>query len=146
MQLNRQTDYALRAVLYLASHPMANIAEVAVAQFVPQDFLAKIMQKLAKAGIVKTHRGVGGGISLARPPETINVLQVIQAMEGPLVLNRCFSRPGECPREYYCAIHDELEAVQSGIARSLAKLDFARLAKKERALPVGAPKAAEANS
>lgn len=135
MQLNRQTDYALRAVLYLASHPLANIGEVAEAQFVPQDFLAKIIQKLARADIVKTHRGVGGGISLARPPGKINMLEVIEAMEGPLALNRCFSHPGECPREYFCAIHDELASVQAGLARSLAKIDMGRLAKKERAQP-----------
>ena len=135
MQLNRQTDYALRAVLYLASHPLANIGEVAEAQFVPQDFLAKIIQKLSRAGIVKTHRGVGGGISLARPPEKINMLEVIEALEGPLALNRCFSHPGECPREYFCAIHDELATVQASLARSLAKIDMGRLARKERAKP-----------
>lgn len=135
MQINRQTDYALRAVLYLASHPLANIGEVAEAQFVPQDFLAKIIQKLARADIVKTRRGVGGGISLARPPGKINMLEVIEAMEGPLALNRCFSHPGECPREYFCAIHDELALVQAGLARSLAKIDMGRLAKKERAKP-----------
>lgn len=133
MQLNRQTDYALRAVLYLASHPLANISEVAEAQYVPQDFLAKIMQKLAKAGIVKTHRGIGGGISLARSASEINMLQIVEAMEGPLSLNRCFSHPGECPREYYCAIHDELFAAQQGLAQALAKIDMAKLAKKERA-------------
>lgn len=133
MKLNRQTDYALRAVLYLASHPLANISEVAEAQFVPQDFLAKIMQKLARAGIVRTHRGIGGGISLARPASEINMLQIVEAMEGPLTINRCFANPGECPREAYCSIHDALAAVQTGLANSLEKIDMARLARREKA-------------
>jgi Rrf2 family protein len=132
MELNRQTDYALRAVLYLASHPLASISEVAEAQFVPHDFLAKIMQKLSHAGIVKTARGVGGGISLARTPGEISMLDVIEALEGPLAVNRCFARPGECRREEYCAVHEELAAVQSELARMLDGIDFGHMARRER--------------
>jgi Rrf2 family iron-sulfur cluster assembly transcriptional regulator len=134
MLITRQADYAMRAVLYLATHPLANISEIASAQDVPRDYLAKILQKLAKADIVATHRGVGGGITLARPPEKINLLDVMEAVEGPLALNRCFLRPGECSRESVCAIHNELLAVHVSLAGQLASIDFARLARKEAAV------------
>ena len=134
MQMNRQTDYAMRAVLYLATSPMARIKEIAEAQYVPQEYLAKILQKLAKAGIVTTHRGVGGGIALARAPEQISMLDVMEAMEGPVALNRCFVAPGECPRETYCAIHNELAHIGSSLSGMFAKVNFAKLARNETAL------------
>lgn len=135
MQLTRQADYAMRAVLYLATHPLASTSEIASSEHVPQEYLAKIVQKLARAKIVETHRGVGGGISLARAPEKIDLLQVLEAIEGPLAINLCLARPGECPREYYCAMHDELAEVQQKLARMFARIDFARLARKEASKP-----------
>ena len=134
MQMNRQTDYAMRAVLYLATSPMARIREIAEAQFVPREYLAKILQKLSKAGIVNTHRGVDGGISLARAPDQISMLDVMEAIEGPITLNRCFIEPGECPRESYCAVHNELVQISSSLSGMFAKVNFARLARKEAAL------------
>lgn len=124
----------MRAVLHLASFPMARIKEIAIAQYVPQEYLAKILQKLAKAGIVKTHRGVGGGISLGRVPEQITMLDVIEAVEGPVSLNRCFLNPGECPRQGYCAVHRELETIGTALGEMLAKVTFARLARSELAI------------
>ncbi|MDO8737194.1 MAG: Rrf2 family transcriptional regulator [Thermoleophilia bacterium] len=138
MQLTRQGDYAMRAILFLAASPQARIQEIARAQFVPKEYLAKIVQKLSQAGIVTTHRGVGGGITLARPPEEITLLDVVEAIEGPVALNSCFIRPGECPRESYCAIHAELEHIGNTLARMFANVNFADLAKKEAALCKGA--------
>lgn len=134
MQLTRQADYAMRAVIYLAASPLASIQEISLAQHLPHVFLAKIVQKLAKAGIVTTHRGVGGGISLARAPENISLLDVIEAVEGPLSLNRCFIEPGVCPREDFCAVHQELEQIGKSLAQMLAKVNFARMARNEAAL------------
>lgn len=131
MQLTRQADYAIRAILYLATEAHANIKDIAKAQFVPQEYLAKIVQKLADAGLIETRRGVGGGITLARPPEEISLLDVIEAVDGPLRLNRCFIRPGECPRESICSVHDELLEIQEELAERLAGTDFASIAQKE---------------
>jgi Rrf2 family iron-sulfur cluster assembly transcriptional regulator len=131
MRLTQQADYAMRAVLYLAGHPYAKIKEIADSQFVPRNYLAKILQKLAAAEIVDTRRGVGGGISLARPAAEITMLDVIEAVEGPVAINRCFIRPGECPREDVCAIHDQLLRVQDAYAGALAGVNFAELARRE---------------
>lgn len=132
MQLTRQGDYAARAVIYLAKHQLANIKEVATEQQVPQEYLAKIVQKLVAAGIISSQRGKGGGISLAKPPENISLLEVIEAVEGPVVLNRCLIRPNECPRDAFCSIHGELAKIQHSLRKQLGALDFAKLAKKEK--------------
>ncbi len=131
MQLTRQADYAARAVVYLAVHPHANIREIAREQHVPYEYLAKILQKLAEAGITSSQRGVGGGIALARPAAEISLLEVIEAVEGPVALNRCFIRPNECPREGFCSIHRELAQIQGSIRQQLADVDFASLARSE---------------
>lgn len=137
MQLTRQADYAMRAVIYLAVNPQARIQEIARAQYVPKEYLAKIVQKLAQAGIVNTHRGVGGGISLSRAPEEITLLDVIEAIEGKVALNSCIVRPGECPRETYCAVHVELGAIGKSLAEMFANVNFAQLARKEASLYAG---------
>lgn len=121
----------MRAVLYLATYRLANTREIAEAQSVPREYLAKIVQSLAKAGIVRTQRGVGGGISLARPPEEINMIDVLEAIEGPLTINRCFSHPDECPRESFCSMHFELGIIQKSLEQMFSRINFARLARKE---------------
>lgn len=131
MEITRQADYAMRAVLYLATYRLANTREIAKAQSVPREYLAKIVQELARAGIVKTQRGVGGGITLARPPEEISLIDVLEAIEGPLTINRCFSHPRECPRESFCSMHYELGIIQKSLEQMFSRINFARLARKE---------------
>src|SRR5690349_14540938 len=92
MQLTRQADYAVRAMQYLAEQPPAarlTTAEIGAAQQIPVAFLTKIMAQLAAAGLVASTRGARGGVALARAPETISLLAVIEAIEGPLRLNVC---------------------------------------------------------
>ncbi len=110
-----------------------------MAQYVPQEYLAKILQKLARTGIVTTQRGVGGGISLSRPPDRITLLEVVEAMEGPVVLSRCFTNPGECPRESYCAVHEELARIGNSLAMMFSKVNFEQLAKNETSLVARGP-------
>ncbi len=131
MQLTRQADYAARAVLFLAGSKMASTAEIAGAQAIPQEYLFKIIQALARAGIVATRRGAWGGVSLARLPEEISLLDVIEAVEGPVAINRCFIEGTDCARESFCSIQDELMAAQLLMSRKLAATDFASLARRE---------------
>lgn len=134
MQLTRQADYAARAIIYLAVHPHAHITDIAREQHVPREYLAKILQKLAEAGITRSQRGIGGGISLAREPGEINLLDVIEAVEGPVALNRCLLRPDECDRQSYCSLHEELQQVQKDLRKQLKAIDFASLARRETIL------------
>jgi Rrf2 family protein len=91
MRISAKADYAVRAVIELAAAPEAaslSAREIATAQEIPQNFLENILAELRRAGIVHTHRGPGGGSSLARPAETITVGEILLAIDGPLAAVR----------------------------------------------------------
>jgi Rrf2 family protein len=99
MQITRQADYAVRAVLYLAKlgpDQRAATSQIAQQQQIPPSFLAKIVSQLSVAGLLQTSRGARGGVSLARPPEQISMLEVVEAIDGPILLNECVSPNGVC--------------------------------------------------
>jgi Rrf2 family protein len=118
MQITRQADYALRAILYLARMPenqKAATSQIAEQQRIPPSFLAKIVSQLSIAGLIHTSRGARGGVSLARPSEEISVLEVIEAIDGPIALNACTFSQSDCPfgeecplRPIWCDSQDEL--------------------------------------
>jgi len=97
MKLTRGSEYGIRGILYLAQHSnirVSMLSAIAASQDIPPLFLAKIFQALAKAGLVKSHRGAKGGFSLARPAKEITVKDVIEAVEGPIDLTRDQMSPG----------------------------------------------------
>ena len=96
MLVTKEADYALRCVLEVARHGRVSAARVAEIQGISPAFLGKIVQSLARAGILSTRRGVGGGVSLAVPLESITMLRVIEAVEGPLCINDCVADPPRC--------------------------------------------------
>ncbi|MFM8321498.1 MAG: RrF2 family transcriptional regulator [Chloroflexota bacterium] len=99
MQITRQADYAVRAVLYLAqlgTDQRAATSQIAQEQQIPPSFLAKIVSQLSVAGLLQTSRGARGGVSLARPPEEISLLEVVEAIDGPILLNECAGSAGVC--------------------------------------------------
>ena len=108
MELTRKGEYAIRGIVHLARLPHGNVAllsEIAEAADVPQTFLAKIFQQFAKIGFIKSYRGTGGGFSLARSAADITLREVVEAVEGPIVPNRCVGVAAECERSTTCAIH-----------------------------------------
>jgi len=99
MQITRQADYAVRAVLYLArlgQEDRAATSQVAQEQHIPPSFLAKIISQLSIAGLLHTSRGARGGVMLAREPKDITLLEVIEAIDGPIMLNECVGDTGSC--------------------------------------------------
>jgi len=99
MQITRQADYAVRAVLYLSDlgpDQRAATSRIAEEQQIPPSFLAKIVSQLSVAGILQTSRGARGGVSLARKPDEISLLEVVEAIDGPIMLNECVSHNGAC--------------------------------------------------
>ena len=121
MQITRQADYAVRAVLYLTrlgSEERAATSQIAQEQKIPPSFLAKIVSQLSVAGILQTSRGARGGVSLARPPAEISIREVVEAIDGPILLNECVADGGTscqfgntCPmRPIWCDA--QLELVQ----------------------------------
>lgn len=92
LELSRKSDYALRAVIYLtrlSDDRFGRVSEIAKAKDIPQAFLAQILPLLANHGLVKSQQGAHGGYALARSPETISFLDIIESVEGPLRLNKC---------------------------------------------------------
>ncbi len=131
MELTRKGDYAIRGIVYLAGQPYDKISllsDIAAAVDVPQTFLAKIFQQFSKSGIVRSFRGTGGGFLLARSPEKITLLDVVEAVEGPLTLNRCMAGVGECARDSYCTVHPVWRNVQERIRGMLAEVTLKELA------------------
>ena len=132
MKLTRGGEYGIRGVLYLAQQndgKISMLSAIAKEQDVPPRFLAKIFQALAKAGVVKSHRGAKGGFSLARPASEITIKDVIEAVEGPINLNICLIGPGECDRDTTCPMHPVWLEAQEKMMGVLGKANFAELAK-----------------
>jgi Rrf2 family protein len=93
MQLTKQEGYALRVVMDLAVTEVASVKGIAQRQNIPAAYLAKIVQALARGGIVRTTRGPRGGVELARSPASITLRQVLEAAQGPIALSRCLLEP-----------------------------------------------------
>ncbi|MDD4776597.1 MAG: Rrf2 family transcriptional regulator [Syntrophomonas sp.] len=132
MYINQATDYGFRAVLYLAqkdSPELADAQTISRHEVIPIRFLLKIMPSLIKAGIVKSQRGVHGGYGLARPPHDISLLDVLEAIEGPIALNRCLDDETLCSKQasVHCKIHQSLQEIQEQLAGELSRRNFADL-------------------
>ncbi|MFZ5998150.1 MAG: RrF2 family transcriptional regulator [Nitrospirota bacterium] len=131
MEITREADYAIRCVFYLSSRPndVTMIDEIAREMSIPKSFLAKILQKLAKAGIVNSFRGVKGGFQLARAPKDITLLDVVEAIEGPVGMNICVLDKGQCDLSSTCCIHPVWVEIRKDFRKLLGKRDFASLRK-----------------
>ena len=130
-KVSRRADYATRVLLTLAAAPpeaMLSAAELSAQTDVPQPFLHKVVQDLARAGFVRTIAGADGGATLLRPAGSITLLDIFQAIEGPLCINVCLIRPGACPRDETCPVHPVWARVQGVIHRELAAQTLAGLA------------------
>jgi Rrf2 family protein len=126
--LSQTVEYALRTCVHLALHAPASRTtdEVADSTRVPRAYLSKIIQSLARAELVNTQRGVGGGITLSQKPSDINLLQVINAVEP-------FTRIKECPLglpmhgTQLCALHRRLDQAMAHFENAFGKTTLAEL-------------------
>lgn len=104
--------------------------EIAGIREVPKTFLAKILQKLSKAGIVKSFRGVKGGVSLTKRPQDITLLDIIVAIEGPVAMNRCVVDEGFCNFSATCTVHPVWVGIREGVENLLRGYNLKMLAGK----------------
>lgn len=131
MQLSRRADYSIRAMVDIAGLPPNAVVatrEVAERQEIPHVFLTKIVTRLMRAGLLRTHRGATGGIFLARPSQEINVLDIVQAVDGPIALNLCTRNPSECKRDVNCPSRAVWVDVQEQMLENLRKARLSDLA------------------
>jgi len=127
MRIARQTDYAARMLLHLASlgeGASASIAEMAAERLLPVPFVRRVVAQLVAAGILKTTRGAKGGVRLGRPAAAISLGDLVEAMEGPIALNECVHTPNACPFARACPVQKAWTDVSDKLAKHLASIRF----------------------
>jgi Rrf2 family protein len=127
MQITRQADYALRAVIYLSRlgpEQRAATSQIAIDQRIPPSFLAKIVSQLSVAGLLQTSRGARGGVSLARSHQEISVLEVVEAIDGPILLNECVGCGGVCTFGDTCPMKPVWTETQADLVSRLNNVKF----------------------
>jgi len=134
MQITRQADYAVRAVLYLArkNEPRVATSKIAEEQHIPPSFLAKIISQLSIAGLLHTSRGARGGVALAREPKDITLLEVVEAIDGPIQLNECVENSGACAFSDECPMRPVWCDAQEDLVRKLKNTNFYDMTLTER--------------
>ena len=135
MHITRQADYALRAVLYLArlkDNELAATSVMAREQSIPPSFLAKIISQLSVVGLLHTARGARGGVSLARDPKDITLLDVVEAVDGPVQLNVCVGSRRVCGFEDDCPLQTVWCDMQNELVTRLRTTTFAQMVAQER--------------
>lgn len=116
MRLTRGSDYGLRGMVYMARQPSGQVclvSQVADAEGLPESYLAKIFQDLARNRLLMSHRGAKGGFSLVSDPQEISLLQIIEAVEGPIAIAPCLDVREGCDRADACELYDTLDVAQS---------------------------------
>ncbi len=127
MQITRQADYAVRAVYYLAKmgpDRRAATSQIAEIQQIPPSFLAKIVSQLSVAGLLQTSRGARGGVSLAKLPEEISLLDVVEAIDGPILLNECVLNSSACTFGKDCCLRPTWCDAQANLVKHLKTTNF----------------------
>ncbi|MFZ2098216.1 MAG: Rrf2 family transcriptional regulator [Anaerolineales bacterium] len=127
MQITRQADYAVRAMVYLAQlgpDQRAATGQIAKEKSIPPSFLAKIVSQLSVAGLLQTSRGARGGVSLAKSPDAISLLDVVEAIDGPILLNICVGETVSCEYDDDCPLKPVWCDAQKMLLDHLSKTNF----------------------
>jgi len=127
MKITLETDYAIRIVDYLVCIPkMSSALEIAKETVVPLRFAKNILQKLIRTGIVNSYKGVGGGYELGRAAKEISLYDVLEAIEGPLVLNRCLLKGYECTckPDKECLYYEIFQELSREMEMKMRKIRF----------------------
>jgi Rrf2 family protein len=142
LRLTKKADYGLMALKYLAEQtaaareaggesieaPPSSAKEIAEAYHIPPQLLAKILQTLARAGLLVSHAGTNGGYSLARPAAEVSAFEVIRAIDGPLFITSCITIHGTCDLDSHCTIKEPLRKVNDSIKELLSAIRIGDLA------------------
>ena len=139
MRLTRAGEYAIRCMIYLTHkgrRVQVSKQEIAERTDIPPHFLAKIVQDLARAGLIEIKQGSKGGYRLLKNPEQISLLEVVEVMIGKISLNDCVGKPTTCTINKCCAVRKVWEDAGNQLRETLAKVNLAQLAEKESCIPI----------
>lgn len=130
LRLSKKTDYALISLAYVASSgdKPASAREIAERHDIPVELLAKVLQRLVQRGVLKSQQGIHGGYLLARPANTVTVAEVVEAIDGPLMLTVCGDTDERCEQFAKCSIRDPLHKIRDRIISALVSCTVAELA------------------
>ena len=142
LQISRKIDYALRALIYLATLPGAQVSplqEIVDALGLPREFLAKILKSLTARGLVRSVRGAHGGYTLARSPAEISFLDAIEAAGGPVQINVCIDHKDRCEVSANCSMYHVWKAGQDRMLEVYRGTSLAELAQQQgqALVPIG---------
>jgi Rrf2 family transcriptional regulator, iron-sulfur cluster assembly transcription factor len=141
LKINRQTDYAVRVILALAKEPEgARLSSAAIQRqmLIPPALMVRVVAELAKSRLLKTFPGRDGGLMLPRPAAQINLKDVVEAFEGPILLSQCLQVTGEddCPFQANCPVRSKWGRVQIAMLREMAAINFEDLALEAQNVPL----------
>src|SRR6266851_1116904 len=130
LKLTKKADYGLMAMKHLAEHAhqgACSAKDVAESYGIPPEALAKILQRLVKAGLLHSQHGINGGYTLARDPGMITAFEVIRAIDGPLFITSCVTVRGECDQSDRCNIREPLRRVSHSIEEVLRRIKISHM-------------------
>ncbi|KPL02124.1 MAG: hypothetical protein AMJ73_09155 [candidate division Zixibacteria bacterium SM1_73] len=132
MELTKACSYGIFGMMYLAKQPQGKIvslSEISRAEHLPEKFLAKIFQNLARSGLLRSHRGAGGGFTLTRPANRITVKELLESIEGPICFAKCLSELEDCDKKDICKLQKFLKKVQDHATKIMTQNTLADLIK-----------------
>jgi Rrf2 family protein len=135
--VSRGADYAISAVLDVASQPEGTrtvTEHIAQRQEIPTAFLSKVVAQLTQSGLLRTHRGATGGVALGRPAEEITLRQVVEAVQGPIVVNLCTGPYDGCSKSGVCPACGTFERAQASLHQVLEAATLADLTSSAKGL------------
>jgi Rrf2 family protein len=136
LKLTKKADYGLIALRHLGTaRKGASAKDIADTYRIPLAMLSKILQSLARAGLLVSEQGTHGGYRLARDPHEITALEVIRTIDGPIILTHCFTEHAECDQSDLCPVREPLRKVHEGILRLLSSITISDLAHDDMPIP-----------
>ena len=138
LKLTKKADYGLIALRHLASSPglMSSTKDIADTYHLPVPLLSKVLQLLTKAKLLVSVPGTNGGYKLARDPHRITALEVVHAIDGPVILTSCFTEHGRCEQTDSCTVREPLRRVHEAILDLLNKFTIVDLANDTAEAPI----------
>ena len=145
LRLSKKADYALMAMKHLAQNSSASSTsarEIAEQYDIPIELMAKVLQRLVRIGLLASTQGTRGGYTLGRPPASISVADVIEAIDGPFAVTACSTEKNDCEQYSKCSVRDPLWQIRERIAAALGTVTLAEIAAEHVSSPVSVSRAA----